>query len=228
MDPTPKILIVDDMQDNLQVELNCLFSGGYYNILCSKSGEDALKIVYKELPDLIILDWDMPGVSGIDVLKALKESSASNLIPVIIITGAMLELKDLELALQTGAIYYIRKPFEGNELLARVKSALDFSSMLRTVNFQNMQIEKQNTILKENENRLTALLNASNESCVLVENDIIFEATNTFYTYTGFKKEEVIGHSLYSFFPREFRKLLTEIEYTNKEILTASIFTKDG
>src|SRR5665648_551110 len=162
MEPKPKILIVDDMQDNLQMMLNCLFNGGYLNVLCAKNGADALEIVMKERPDLIILDWDMPIMNGIEVLKKLRKNPETKLIPVIIATGAMLDSRDLEMALNEGAKDYIRKPYEGIELLARVQTALDFNAMLTTIHNQNQLIKKQNSILEENENRLTTLLNASN------------------------------------------------------------------
>ncbi|HZK61422.1 MAG TPA: response regulator [Anaerovoracaceae bacterium] len=228
MEPKPKILIVDDMQDNLQMMLNCLFNGGYLNVLCAKNGADALEIVMKERPDLIILDWDMPIMNGIEVLKKLRKNPETKLIPVIIATGAMLDSRDLEMALNEGAKDYIRKPYEGIELLARVQTALDFNAMLTTIHNQNQLIEKQNSILEENENRLTTLLNASDEACIFVEKDIIVEANQLFYNFTGYSREEVIHHSFYNFFPKDFHKTLTGIESVEREILTVSLLNNEG
>lgn len=224
----PKILIVDDLQDNLQLIFNCLFNGGYLNILCARNGRDALDVIQKEMPDLIILDWDMPGMNGIEVLKKLQADHKTSLIPVIFATGAMLGSKDLELALNNGASDYIRKPFEGVELIARVKSALDFSSMLKTIHGQKQQIEKQKATLEVNERRLKGFLNVSNEACIFVEGDIITEANQLFCEYTGYIMEEVVKHSFYKFFAQKDRKTLTEIESMDQNLLTVSLLTKKG
>jgi PAS domain S-box-containing protein len=223
-----KILIVDDSQDNLQVMLNSLFNGGYLNVLCARSGTDALRIVQIEFPHLIILDWDMPVMSGIEVLKKLKENPGTKSIPVIIATGAMLSSKDLEEALTSGAIDYIRKPYDETELIARVKSGLDFSSILQTIETQKQKIEHQNFILEENEKRLTALLNASNEACVFIENDIIIEASQLFCNFTGFTRSEIIGQSFFYFFPPKFRKMLTDIENLDSNCLPVALLNING
>jgi PAS domain S-box-containing protein len=223
-----KILIVDDSQNNLQKMLNCLFSGGYLNVLCATSGTDALRIVQIELPHLIIIDWDMPVMSGIAVLKNLKENPATKLIPVIIATGAMLSSRDMEEALISGAIDYIRKPFDQTELLARVKSGLDFSSILQTIETQKQKIEQQNFILEENEKRLTAILNASNEAYVFIENDIIIEADQLFCNFTGFPREEIIGQSFFHFFPPRFRKILIDLENLDSNHMPIALLHKRG
>lgn len=222
-----KILIVDDQQDNLQVMLNCLFTGGFLNVLCAKNGADALDVAFKELPDLVIIDWDMPELSGIEVLGKLKLNSRTNLIPVIMATGAMLSANNLKTAFKAGATDYIRKPFESVELLARVKSALYAADMLRTISKQKVLITEQNSLLQENEKRLLTLLSASNEALVLVDKDIIIEANELFYCFTGYKKEDVLQHSFYSFFPKEFRKLILDLETMDRDFLSIALLNRD-
>lgn len=221
-----KILIVDDQQDNLQVMLNSLFNGGYLNILCARNGMDALQIVHNELPGIIILDWDMPVMNGIEVLKKLQEDPGTKLIPVIVATGAMLEPRDLDEALASGATDYIRKPYDQVELLARVKSALDFSWMVQTIQAQKQVIEKQNASLLENEKRLTAILNASNIACIFIEKFIVIEASHVFCALTGFNSTEVIGQSFFYFFPNEFHKDLTEIERMDGKYMSVSLLNR--
>jgi len=223
-----KILLVDDSQDNLQVMLNSLFMGGYLNILCARDGADALEIVNKEKPHLIILDWDMPVMNGIAVLKKLKENPDSQLIPVIIATGAMISPKNLEEALTNGAVDYIRKPYDETELLARVKSGLDSSMMLSTIEAQRERIEKQNLILEENEMRLTALLNALDQACVFIEKDIVIETSQMFCNYTGFSKEEIIGHSIFNYFPPEYWKMFSDPEKCKGDHMSVALLNVNG
>jgi CheY-like chemotaxis protein len=227
METNPKILIVDDNQDTLQLMLNCLFKAGYLNVLCAKNGISALDIIDKELPDLIILDWNMPVMNGIEVLKRLQSDRKTKHISVIIATGALLSSRDLEEALSSGANDYIRIPYEDIELLARVQSALNFSFMLKTITEQKKCIEEKNLLLEENNKRLVAFISASNEACIFVEKDLIIEANQVFYNFTGYTNDEVIGHSCYNFFPKEFQKRLIDISDLEGVLQSVSLFKSD-
>ena len=223
-----KILIVDDMQQNLHDMVNCLFAGGYFNVLCAINGVDAMEVANKEIPDLILLDWDMPGMSGIEVLEKLKSNTDTSLIPVIIATGAMLSATNLEQALAKGAVDYIRKPFESIELLARVKSAMDFSSMYSTIQSQHQEIIAQKKSLERNEKRLKALLNASVEACVLVEKDLIIEANKVFCDSTGYSPAEVLGQSFMNFLDAKSRITFASYSLQIGQSFSLSILKKEG
>ncbi|MDR1874810.1 MAG: diguanylate cyclase [Synergistaceae bacterium] len=125
-----EILIVDDEEANLDVLTRILSTE--YTPLTAKSGEEALKYVSQEPPDLILLDILMPGMNGFDVLAALKSSEETKNIPVIIIT----ELSDEEAEERgffLGAVDYIMKPFKNSIVLARVRTHLQILRQIRTI-----------------------------------------------------------------------------------------------
>ncbi|MCU4176763.1 response regulator [Carboxylicivirga sp. N1Y90] len=120
-----KILVVDDKVESLQTIVHFL-KQSYQNctIYQTNISSKALTIAIKELPDLIVTDWDMPDMNGIELMKALKSDTITRDIPVIIATGVMLTSDNLKLALDAGAMDYVRKPIDPVELKARVHSAL--------------------------------------------------------------------------------------------------------
>jgi two-component system, sensor histidine kinase and response regulator len=118
----PLILIVDDEHAN-QFLLQGLLSANGYETITATDGEECLKILEKNKPDLILLDIMMPRMSGIQVLQKINEIDELMLIPVIMVS-AKTSTPDIERALEMGAIDYIKKPFEEIELLARVKSGI--------------------------------------------------------------------------------------------------------
>jgi PleD family two-component response regulator len=119
----PIILIVDDVPKNLQVLGNILNKAGY-KISAALNGEQALKIISKAKPDLILLDIMMPGLSGFDVIKELKSNEETVEIPVIFLT-AKTEKDDVIQGIELGAVDYLTKPFNSTELLARVKNHVE-------------------------------------------------------------------------------------------------------
>ena len=125
----PRILIVDDEKINLKVLADLLQDK--YTLLLAKSGEQALKRVAEGAPpDLILLDVVMPGMSGHEVLKCLKESEQSNMIPVIFVT-ALDSPEEEERGLKLGAVDYITKPFSPPIVRMRVHNHLRFLHQYR-------------------------------------------------------------------------------------------------
>jgi DNA-binding response OmpR family regulator len=90
-------------------------------------GKSALELCESTRFDLVISDWDMPGISGIDLIRSLKADVKTRHIPIIIVTAIMLTSKDLDIALSAGAHDYIRNPVDPLELTARVSAALTLS-----------------------------------------------------------------------------------------------------
>lgn len=120
-----KILIVDDEVIHIETIMDCIEeTENDYRVLQAFTGENALEIAQKVLPDLIITDWEMPGMNGIELIKKLKEDPITKDIPVIMCTGVMTSSENLETALKAGAIDYIRKPVDKIELIARIKANL--------------------------------------------------------------------------------------------------------
>jgi DNA-binding response OmpR family regulator/DNA-binding CsgD family transcriptional regulator len=135
----PVVLVVDDDLISLGIIVEMLMSCvSSYNVLQSNNADSAIAIAKDRLPNLIISDWDMPGKSGIDLIRELKCQKDTQQIPVIITTGFMLTPQDLKLAFEIGAMDYLAKPIQPLELEARVNSALmlanSFKQMLELKN----------------------------------------------------------------------------------------------
>ncbi len=111
-------------------------------IALARSGEDALNVVNNEAIDLILLDIMMPGkLDGFEVCKILKEDSETKDIPVLFIT-ARTEVDDIVKGFNTGGSDYITKPFQKEELLARVKTHLKLSILMNQLHYRVDTLEK--------------------------------------------------------------------------------------
>jgi sigma-B regulation protein RsbU (phosphoserine phosphatase) len=126
---TATILVVDDSPINLQVLVRTL-NGTNHRILAATSGKSALDIVQRIRPDLILLDVMMPGMDGFEVCRSIKANDATRDI-VIIFLSALGEVKDKVAGLQLGAVDYITKPIQAEEVLARVSNHLDVQRLQR-------------------------------------------------------------------------------------------------
>ena len=118
----PTILVVEDepaIQDLIQINLQM----GGYRVLTHTNAEDAIKGIQHELPDLALLDWMLPGMSGIELARRLRGDSRTRSLPIILLT-AKGEEEDKLKGLETGADDYITKPFSVKELEARIKAVL--------------------------------------------------------------------------------------------------------
>ncbi|HOX31179.1 MAG TPA: diguanylate cyclase [Spirochaetales bacterium] len=116
------IFILDDSSLSLNALSHLLEPEGY-KVICLKESEGAVDMIVEAQPDLVLLDVVMPKLSGLEVLRQLKEREECAEMPVIMVT-AMTEAQDVSAALEAGAFDYIRKPFEAIEVRARVRSAL--------------------------------------------------------------------------------------------------------
>ena len=116
------ILIVEDESPILELlALNISQAG--YNPLRAISAEHAEKLINEALPDIILLDWMLPGMSGIDFAKKLRSNALTKTIPIIMLTARSDELDKVK-GLEVGADDYITKPFSPRELNARIKAVL--------------------------------------------------------------------------------------------------------
>ncbi len=141
------LLVVDDDKNNLMVMIRYLERNHQphinYEFLTAPNGKIAFEIAKKTKPDLIVTDWDMPLMNGIEMIKNIKQLPEIKEIPIIIVTGINDAAEDLKLALDAGAIDYIQKPVNEIELNARVYSALQLYDAFRTIQLQKVAIEEQ-------------------------------------------------------------------------------------
>ncbi len=139
--PTP-ILVVDDDQRNVRLMESILRSNGY---VVSKAfdGEEALRLVDSEKPDLVLLDVMMPKMSGFEVCQRLKGRYETRLLPIIMVT-ALNALEDKVQALEIGADDFLSKPINKVELLAKVRATLRVKSLQDEVERHKRQLEERN------------------------------------------------------------------------------------
>lgn len=145
------LLIVEDNPDNLFSI--CKHLEKQYNLVTSLNAIKAFEIAHHQHIDLILADWKMPDISGIELLLRLKQSIITCGIPVLLITGTYTESNDLKSAFDAGAADYLRKPIQEPELLARVGSALKLVDSIRIIETQKEEIIEQNKLLQEQKNR---------------------------------------------------------------------------
>ena len=136
-----KILVVDDEPNNIETVINC-FEDNDYEMLIATNGEAGYQVAKTTMPDLIIMDWEMPIMNGIESIKKIKEDPSIKDIPIIMATGKMLSSSDLQIALEAGAVDYLRKPIDKVELIARTRASLHLS--------ENYKIIKKLNEVKDN------------------------------------------------------------------------------
>lgn len=119
---SPRVLVVEDESDIAALIAYQLTREGF-RVETAANGPDALRAVHREIPDLVILDRMLPGLSGDDVLKSLKAESTTRSIPILVLT-AKREQEDRIAGLEAGADDYLTKPFSPRELVLRCQAIL--------------------------------------------------------------------------------------------------------
>ncbi|NNF89971.1 MAG: phosphate regulon transcriptional regulator PhoB [Boseongicola sp.] len=140
----PSVLVVEDEPAQREVLVYNLRAEGY-EVVQAADGDDGLVLVEEMSPDLIILDWMLPGVSGIEVCRRLKASPKSRAIPVILLTARGDEA-DRVRGLETGADDYVVKPYSINELMARARTQLRRARPAATgqlLQFQDIELDAE-------------------------------------------------------------------------------------
>jgi len=118
-----RIMIVDDDREILEMTAMLLSAAGY-EVMTAQSGEEAVFLLQDNPPELILLDINMPGMDGWEVLRLIKEDEATRTLAVVMFS-VNFELREKLHALQQGATDYITKPFDTGALVRRVEEILD-------------------------------------------------------------------------------------------------------
>lgn len=148
----PSILIIDDIEENLRIIGNILAAENI-SISIANSGEHALKILSKKAPDLILLDITMPEMDGYEVCIRIKNNESTKHIPIIFLT-ARTEMDDIVYAFEIGAVDYITKPFNKDELLSRVFTHLNLKKSRDIINKQKKELQAKNKELEIHKNKI--------------------------------------------------------------------------
>ncbi len=180
------ILLVDDNPTNLQVLFGTLEELGH-KLLVAKSGEDALKVALRAKPGLILLDIMMPGMDGFETCKRLKADPQTEDTAIVFLSA----LNDTEAkirGLSLGAVDFITKPFQAEEVIARVETHLTIQHLRRTLAEQNRKLQAANQ----------QILEAVNEGIYGLDSEgIITFANPAACTLTGYQEHELVGRSVH-------------------------------
>jgi adenylate cyclase len=141
----PTILVVDDVAQNVRLLEAVLTSNGY-TVTAAFSGPEALERVTVELPDLVLLDIQMPGMNGYEVCRRLREDPSTRFLPVVMITSSDTEVRVH--AIEAGADDFVTKPFNQQELLARVRSLVRIKKYHDTIQAQTAELAEWNRTLE--------------------------------------------------------------------------------
>ena len=153
-----KVLVVDDYPEHIMVITEILLQDNLkYQIFAAPNGKVAVEIAQKKLPHLIIMDWDMPVMNGMEATLKLKGDTTTKNIPIIISSGYHTDSNAIEEAVEKGAIDFVRKPIDKVELLARVHSMLKFVESFQELIKQKELNFKQEILHKQKELSFHAL-----------------------------------------------------------------------
>ena len=137
----PLILIVDDSQDNRLI-LEARLASLDYATAMAADGQEAIRLTKELLPDLVLLDWMMPGLDGLEVCKRLRADADLPFIPIILVT-AKSAVQDVVEGLAAGADDYVTKPVEHAALVARVRAMLRIKRLHDELQASALEIERQ-------------------------------------------------------------------------------------
>ena len=146
MNPDPLVLVVDDLAPNVRL-LEAVLSPKGFRVATASSGAEALDVLGKEHPDLVLLDIVMPGMDGYEVCRRIREDPGTAFLPVIMITASGEEEKIR--AIESGADDFVNKPFDQAELLARVRSLVRVKRYHDTIENQAAELTRWNHELEQ-------------------------------------------------------------------------------
>jgi CheY-like chemotaxis protein/DNA-binding CsgD family transcriptional regulator len=185
------LLIVDDVPANVDVILGFLAGAGY-RVLVSDSGIRALDQLKQNLPNLILLDLVMPGMDGIETCRRIKANAEWNHVPIIMMTAAD-ELTKKLAAFEAGAVDFVTKPVQPEEVQARVQTHLHIRELQEALEQKNQQLAEEIELRLDAEKQLEtsleqALLIANQQGQVLFATGQARILLNTFFTERSDKR----------------------------------------
>jgi diguanylate cyclase (GGDEF)-like protein/PAS domain S-box-containing protein len=203
------ILIVDDVQENLMLLSRILANNGY-KVETIDNGAEAIVRVQASLPDIILLDINMPSVDGYEVCQRLKKDERTRGIPIIFVS-ALDSIGNKVRAFQAGGVDYIPKPFEIEEVRARVETHLGIVRLRRQLQTVNEELAarveelvRSQALLGERERKLSAFVRAlPNLSFVLDQEGRVLEVMANEPSLLFARPEHIKGRLIQDFIPPE-------------------------
>jgi len=208
------ILIVDDFRDGIDLLVTILsrFLEGL-RILTALGGREGLEMAAQEQPDLILLDVKMPDLDGYDTCRLLKKLPRTSHIPVLMISGVLVEKDDRLKGLDSGADGYICKPFSSEELIGQIKALLRIKRQADEIRrYQHRleeQLEKRTRDLKRREQQFAVLFEQSPDA-VFVEDlsGNVLELNEAACKLHGASREHLIGRNVIDLVPAREREMV--------------------
>jgi len=196
--PDKKIVVVDDSILNLRI-IEKYLGNNYIEIIKCSDSQKALDIIKQELPDLVLLDIHMPNLTGIDLLKQMRQDTLLSIIPVIFVTASE-EKVHLQLAYNLGTVDYIHKPIVKEELIAKVQNYLFY-------------IEEKNIL-----QRYYNIIDEFVLTLITDTEDIVLYVSAAFTKRTDFDKVDILGCSFTELLIQNSEeKLWEDIKFTLTE-----------
>ncbi|MBW4599639.1 MAG: response regulator [Calothrix sp. FI2-JRJ7] len=212
------ILIVDDNPANLEMLLEFLSNAGF-TVLVAEDGESAITGAEYAPPDMILLDILMPVMDGFETCQRLKANPLTQDIPIIFMT-ALTETVDKLKGLSLGAVDYVTKPLQHEEVLARIELHLKLRKLTKTLQEQNQRLEREICERKQAEQKIreqAALLDITTDAILVRDFDskINFWSQGAEHLY-GWQATEVIGKNVNQLLYRP--DLLSQLENVEKSL----------
>lgn len=162
-----KVLVADDQADNVTLLVRYLVNEGYEHIT-AQDGMEAISMTRDEMPDLVLLDVNMPNKNGFAVLEEIRADPAIQHIPVIMLSAARLDPSDIQSGLNLGADDYVTKPFDRHELMARIRTKLRVKQAEDEIRRRNREL----SLLPEIGKELSARLDIKDLANVLLKRTV--------------------------------------------------------
>lgn len=210
------ILIVDDNIKNIEFASNIL-GGENYEIAVCTSGKEALDVCPEIMPDLVLLDIMMPEMNGYEVCRKLKENRETRETPVVFLS-ARADVEDLVKGFEVGGVDYVRKPFNQQELISRIKTHLELKHSRDLILEQNellrKEISERNFVeesLRKSEQKFRSVIEHSHDLILIINDKFkITYANEKAIEILQIPSEELIGKNAMSIFEGEGKTLLEE------------------
>ena len=196
------ILVVDDSVSNLLLLERILGKAGYES-RCITSGELAISEVQMYCPDLILLDIQMPEMDGYEVCQQFKSMAVIRDVPIIFLS-AFDSPEDKVRAFDLGAADYVTKPFQAQEVLARIKNQLAIRQLQRQLEQQNIQLQeeaqkriKASNSLALSETKFATAFRSTPHAIAItrLEDGCHIDVNDSFLKFSGYQREEIVGRT---------------------------------